>query len=328
MSRNINELHPRLQEKVSKLQGLCKQNGLTIGIGECVRTVEEQNELYEQGRTKPGNIVTNAKGSSYSSQHQWGIAFDFYRNDGTGAYNESGNFFERVGSLAKSIGLGWGGDWTSIKDRPHLYLPDWGSTATKLKQQYGTPENFMKSWGNEGSKKPEESKTESTERSCLKRGVKGQKVKDMQDMLIGCGYSCGKDGADGNFGNNTEKALIKFQHDNGLEEDGLYGAASKAKLEKVYSSRTQIEKTDYKIGDTYTLQAEMKVREGAGTEYRAKKNSELTVDGRNHDSDGDGCLDKGTRVTCKEVKKVGGDTWIRTPSGWIAAVYNRKVYVK
>lgn len=328
MGRNINELHPRLQEKVSDLQKLCKNNGLIIGIGECLRTVAEQEELYAQGRTKPGNIVTNARGTSYSSQHQWGIAFDFYRNDGTGAYNESENFFERVGSLAKSIGLGWGGDWASIKDRPHLYLPDWGSTASKLKQQYGTPESFMKSWGKPENQKPSESKPENTERPYLKRGDKGQKVKDMQLMLIGCGYSCGKSGADGIFGSGTEKSLLKFQHDNELKEDGLYGVASEAKLEKVYSNRTQMENTDYKVGSTYTLQAEMKVREGSGTECRAKNHSELTEDGRKHDADGDGCLDKGTKVTCKEVKKDGDDTWIRTPSGWIAAIYNGKVYVK
>lgn len=165
-------------------------------------------------------------------------------------------------------------------------------------------------------------------RSWLQKGDKGEKVKDMQVMLIGCGYSCGKDGADGDFGTNTEKALLKFQQDNGLAEDGLYGNASNAKLETIYSNRTSIEKTDYKAGSTYTLQAEMKVREGAGTDKRAKKHSELTEDGKKHDADGDGALDKGTRVTCKEVKKVGEDTWIRTPSGWIAAIYNGKVYVK
>ena len=60
------------------------------------------------------------KGSSYASQHQWGIAFDFYRNDGKGAYNESDRFFERVGAAGKSLGLGWGGDWNSLVDKPHL----------------------------------------------------------------------------------------------------------------------------------------------------------------------------------------------------------------
>lgn len=179
-----------------------------------------------------------------------------------------------------------------------------------------------------GGKNPNADTAQDINRSWLQRGDKGEKVKDMQIMLIGCGYSCGKDGADGDFGGNTEKALLKFQHDNALKEDGLYGNASKAKLESVYSNRIQMEKTEYKAGGTYTLQAEMKVREGAGTTFRAKRHSELTEDGRNHDADGDGCLDKGTRVTCKEVKKVGGDAWIRTPSGWIAAVYKGKIYIK
>lgn len=146
MGRDITQCHPRLQELAASLKNECNRSGLVIGISECLRTVAEQDALYAQGRTEPGNIVTNAKGSSYSSQHQWGIAFDFYRNDGLGAYNESGNFFGKVGEIGKKLGLGWGGDWTSIIDKPHLYLPDWGSTTTKLKQLYGSPEAFMKTW--------------------------------------------------------------------------------------------------------------------------------------------------------------------------------------
>ncbi|MCB6610178.1 M15 family metallopeptidase [[Clostridium] symbiosum] len=144
--RDITMCHPRLQELASELVKVCAEQGLIIKIGETLRTVAEQDELYAQGRTKPGNIVTNARGSSYSSQHQWGIAFDFFRNDGQGAYNESRNFFGRVGAAGKQIGLGWGGDWKSIVDKPHLYLPDWGSTTAQLRQQYGTPEKFMESW--------------------------------------------------------------------------------------------------------------------------------------------------------------------------------------
>lgn len=147
--RNISDLHPRLQQKVTELKDKCKQQDLMIGIGECLRTVEEQEILYAQGRTKPGNIVTNVRGTSYSSQHQWGIAFDFYRNDGTGAYNETDQFFEKVGTIGKSLGLGWGGDFMSIKDPPHLFLLDWGSTTTKLKNQYILPEKFMRTWCSE-----------------------------------------------------------------------------------------------------------------------------------------------------------------------------------
>lgn len=175
--------------------------------------------------------------------------------------------------------------------------------------------------GDTGTAKP-------VDRSWLQKGDRGQKVVDMQLMLIGCGYFCGADGADGDFGKNTEEALLKFQHDNGLKEDGLYGSVSKARLASVYEARKAMEKPGYKAGHTYTLQAEMKVREGAGTSFRAKSHEELTEDGRKHDADGDGCLDKGTRVTCKEVEQSGDDTWIRTPSGWVAAVYNGKVYVK
>lgn len=54
MSRNVNQLHPLLRYKLEKLIEECKKQGLQVGIGECFRTVEEQNALYEQGRSTPG----------------------------------------------------------------------------------------------------------------------------------------------------------------------------------------------------------------------------------------------------------------------------------
>ena len=144
--RDITLCHPRLQKLITQLTSECANAGLPIKIGESFRSVTEQDALYAQGRTQPGSIVTNARGSSYSSQHQWGIAADFYRADGKGAYNESGDYFKKVGELAKNLGLGWGGDWKSIVDKPHLYLPDWGSGTNILKQRYGTFEAFKKTW--------------------------------------------------------------------------------------------------------------------------------------------------------------------------------------
>lgn len=152
--RNISDLHPTLQDKVYQLVDLCAKKGITISIGECVRTVAEQDALYAQGRTTPGNIVTNAKGSTYSSMHQWGVAFDFFLKmdvDGDGsvsddAFNDSTGLFEAVGAIGKSIGLEWGGDWTSIKDRPHFQLPNWGSTASKLRSSFGNPDKFKATW--------------------------------------------------------------------------------------------------------------------------------------------------------------------------------------
>ncbi len=141
MSRNIGDLHPRLQAAVRQLQ----KRFPDIGIGECYRTVAEQNALYAKGRTKPGRIVTKVRGSSYSSQHQWGVAVDFFYNKKGQAYSNM-KFFREVGAYAKKLGLGWGGDWRSFKDYPHLYLKDWGSGTSILKRKYGSFANFKRTW--------------------------------------------------------------------------------------------------------------------------------------------------------------------------------------
>lgn len=175
------------------------------------------------------------------------------------------------------------------------------------------------------------SKNKDVSRSWLQKGDVGEKVKTMQLMLIGVGYPCGKCGADGSFGGDTYDALRKFQKENGLIVDGYYGDKSKNKLEELYKKEASASipaVMGYTVGKTYTLQSEMKVRTGAGTNYAAKTHFLLTRDGQKHDADGDGALDKGTKVTCKSVKKVGSDTWIKTPSGWIAAVYNGLIYVR
>lgn len=84
----------------------------------------------------------------------------------------------------------------------------------------------------------------------------------------------------------------------------------------------------YNVGKTYTLQVELNVRKGAGIKYSKIPYNGLTDDAKKHDKDKDGALNKGTRVTCKAVKKVGNDIWMQIPSGWIAAYYNGNVYVK
>ena len=55
----------------------------------------------------------------------------------------------------------------------------------------------------------------------IKVGDNGDNVKQIQSKLISLGYSCGPDGADGDFGNNTKLALIKFQQDNNLSATGI-----------------------------------------------------------------------------------------------------------
>lgn len=84
----------------------------------------------------------------------------------------------------------------------------------------------------------------------------------------------------------------------------------------------------YEVGRVYETLVELNVRTGPGKNCLSKKHSQLTPDGQKHDTDKDGAIDPGTRVTCQEVKYDGADIWIRTPSGWLAAYYQGKVYIK
>lgn len=68
----------------------------------------------------------------------------------------------------------------------------------------------------------------------LKRGCKGDDVKEMQKRLIERGFSCGSSGTDGSFGPATEKAVKAFQKDQWpvtpSEWDGLAGKKTLSRL--------------------------------------------------------------------------------------------------
>ena len=146
MSRDISLLHPELREICRRFLAECAAQGLKAAVADGFRIKAEQDALYAQGRTAPGSIVTNARYPM--SAHNWGLAFDIYRNDGKGAYNNSDGWFERCGRVGKAMGLFWGGDFASISDRPHFELKALlpGNSVSQLVRKYGTPEEFMKTW--------------------------------------------------------------------------------------------------------------------------------------------------------------------------------------
>ncbi|WP_042220451.1 M15 family metallopeptidase [Oceanobacillus manasiensis] len=123
------DLHPIVEEKKNKLIEEAKEIDIDIVITETVRTFDEQADLYEQGRTTEGNIVTYAQGGE--SYHNYGLAIDYALSDKNGNIvwdinydgNENGesDWFE-VADIAKKLGFEWGGDWESFKDYPHLQM--------------------------------------------------------------------------------------------------------------------------------------------------------------------------------------------------------------
>ena len=64
----------------------------------------------------------------------------------------------------------------------------------------------------------------------LRYGDKGECVRAAQLLLIGRGYSCGRYGADGEIGQDTYNAVIAFQRAAGLQQDGIIGALTWARL--------------------------------------------------------------------------------------------------
>ena len=64
----------------------------------------------------------------------------------------------------------------------------------------------------------------------LRYGDKGEYVRSAQLLLIGRGYSCGRCGADGEIGQDTYNAVVAFQRATGLQQDGIIGAQTWARL--------------------------------------------------------------------------------------------------
>jgi peptidoglycan L-alanyl-D-glutamate endopeptidase CwlK len=144
-------LHPKIRDEVKDLIEKAEQSlpiTIAIAVPQGLRTIDEQNALYAQGRTKPGNIVTNASGGK--SYHNYGLAFDFclvYDTDKNGVYDETSWDIRKdndkdgvadcleVVKVFEAAGYQWGGKWSSIKDYPHLQKT-FGNTWQKLFDKY------------------------------------------------------------------------------------------------------------------------------------------------------------------------------------------------
>ena len=112
--RDIKQLNPVAQEACNLFMAECKKAGLKVLITETYRSQARQNYLYEQGRTRPGTVVTWTK----SSRHTGRMAWDICKNVKGQEYSDAA-FFTKCGAIAKKLGITWGGTW-STPDKPHF----------------------------------------------------------------------------------------------------------------------------------------------------------------------------------------------------------------
>ena len=117
-------LHPSLEPALGLLRAELAKRGIQLAILETVRSPERQAQLYAQGRTAGGKIVTYAK--PYESPHQWGLAVDVKPIPDTAAN------WREVRHQATRIGWGLLGEW----DPGHLQHPAWPRVLAEIRRRW------------------------------------------------------------------------------------------------------------------------------------------------------------------------------------------------
>ena len=136
----FHNVHPNL---VKVMKAAITNSPYDFRITAGARTAQEQNALYQIGRTRAGNKVTNCDGYKSKSNHQiksdgYGHAVDIFI---CGKYDENGNYVKftteegyedkKIREVAdhikkvakeKNIKIEWGGDWKGSWDSPHFEL--------------------------------------------------------------------------------------------------------------------------------------------------------------------------------------------------------------
>lgn len=109
-SSNLSDLTSETQAAARSLLDYAQSQGIDVMVTQTLRTCAEQNELYSQGRTQPGGVVTNAPGCR--SWHTHGRALDLLvRDNGKVVSNGLDARYAQLGEYARTLGFKWGGDF-------------------------------------------------------------------------------------------------------------------------------------------------------------------------------------------------------------------------
>lgn len=197
-----------------------------------------------------------AKTCSADDVHRWhldngwcGIGYNFFvRKDGS-IYRgrpESWIGAHTIGLNDQSVGICFEGNF-DVETMPNAQLVAGSELVDFLKKKYGNPKvvkhkdyastacpgkNFPFTEMVNDIIKPTAKPVVNTNNDeemvevkipMIEKGDKGPAVKAMQRLLITNGYSCGRCGADGDFGADTDAAVRKFQKAKKIDVDGICG---------------------------------------------------------------------------------------------------------
>ena len=122
--RDINSLQPLAKKACTLFLATCLERGIEIFLTECYRSQERQDYLYEQGRSRPGKIVTWTR----NSNHKSGMAWDIACKSPNDLYDKK--IIAKAGAVAKELGIEWGGTWEQ-QDTPHFQISNEWKEPTK-----------------------------------------------------------------------------------------------------------------------------------------------------------------------------------------------------
>ena len=127
-SRSIDDCEPELRDRIIKLMlAFKREQGKELFITCSWRSTARQQELYQQGRVKPGYIVTNIDGIKTRSRHNYypSQAVDVCVDDDLGVGKHPVwdiKAYMPLEELCQRFGLVWGGSWKHLKDYPHIEM--------------------------------------------------------------------------------------------------------------------------------------------------------------------------------------------------------------
>lgn len=129
-SRKIEDLNSDMVGMARVHVQLCKEKGIDLLIYCTLRSNEEQDGLYEIGRSLKGKIVTNARGGqSAHNPNSLGKASAYDccpLIGGKPQWDNKSPLWAIVGAAGEEAGLVWSGRWTGkLKETAHFQSPTW-----------------------------------------------------------------------------------------------------------------------------------------------------------------------------------------------------------